>query len=787
MLTLWSRTPNLRSKPEFKHLLKYDPRFILNENDLTEQGADDLLVVMGTSNLKEVQAAGLLPKNRTISSMREVLHPIHEGRMLITFDPGIQNIDYTNYVKMQTDLMLAERYAKKGHIEPTLGDYHWVQDFEHLPERINTMYNLTGRPVRVAMDLETVGLDPFNSDKFIVTISFSIEEGMSDLVRFKGADEQPGSHTLLWDQINWLLNDDRISLVGANLKFDLMWVRVKWGMLCTNFKFDTTLVGSILDENRSNSLNTHAKIYCPDLGGYDDPLNQKHDKSRMDLVGDDDMLPYAGGDTDATLQVANIMATHLIRSKKMTNFYTKLLHPCSRGFEDMEYTGVLMDQEYFAGLQAELFAEMDGISNEVWEIMPKRIQAKYRDNWSLTRGVIIEDYMFSHPKGLGLTPKMFTAKDKKPSTAFDHLKMFEDVPEAVKFVELFKRWNSAKKTESTYITGFFRHLREDGRLHPTAILYRGDYDGGDSGTVTGRLAFKDPASQTIPKHTKWAKPLRKGYIAPPGYCVMNWDYSQGELRVIACLAHEEAMIKAYRDNIDLHLKTGGELNGYTLDQAMKMKAAGDPLIKKIRQGGKAGNFGLIYDISPEGFVIYARDTYGVELSLKEAIHQQSTFFGIYPKILDYQDEMREHAKRKGWVMSPLGRVRHLPMIHSDNWGEKSKAQRQAINSPVQSTLSDLSCLALSEFKINYGYPEGCKFFLMTHDALTAYVQLDEVDYWAYEIKAMMENLPITEYFGWKPQLPFLVDIEVGPTFGSMEEMGDHPGKSVSDVILPLRA
>ena len=76
---------------------------------------------------------------------------------------------------------------------------------------------------------------------------------------------------------------------------------------------------------------------------------------------------------------------------------------------------------------------------------------------------------------------------------------------------------------------------------------------------------------------------------------------------------------------------------------------------------------------------------------------------------------------------------------------------------------------------------------MTHDALTAYVKLDEVDYWANEVKAMMENLPITEYFGWSPQLPFLVDIEVGMTFGTMEEMGEHPGKSVNDVIVSLAA
>lgn len=733
----------------------------------------DVLVCMGGENLKTIQEAGFFPKARTITYMREKAHPLGDGICFVTFDISIKDFDYTQYVKFLTDLSLIRRYCDTGSLEPEIGDYKWVEDYSYLPEIINLRFNETGKRIRVALDLETVGLDPWDSSKFIVSISFSIVEGMSELIRFQGVDDQPDPDSDLWDQINWLLNDDRISLVGANLKYDLIWIRRKWGMECTNFKMDTTLVGSLLDENRSNSLNTHAKIYCPSLGGYDDTFNQTVDKSRMDLVPDEDLLTYAGGDTDATLRVANQMVKKLTESGSQARFYTNLLHPASRAFEDMEFNGILVDVEHYQNLQVELFSEMKRLDQEARELIPNAILYKYDGEFSLTKSKIISDFMFNHSKGLKLKPLMLTEKTKVASTAIDHLKMFENDPDAVEFVRIFKLWNSAKKTESTYVTGFLKHLREDGRLHPTAILYRGDYGGAggeDGGTVTGRTSFKDPAFQTEPKHTIWAKKLRQGFPAPEGYVIMNWDYSQGELRVIACVADEPTMIQAYLDGIDMHLKTGAELNGYTLTEALTMKEAGDEKIKTIRQGGKAGNFGLIYGISPEGFVEYARNTYGVEVSLEESIAQQDQFFGLYPELSKYHKEYKEYAHEYGLVQSPLGRVRHLPLINSKNFGKMLQSERQAINSPIQSTLSDLSQLALAMFKQRHGNPETCRFFAMTHDSLTAYVREDMVNHWGPEVSHIMETLPLKRMFGWVPQLPFLTDREIGPTFGDLVEM-----------------
>jgi len=781
VLVIWSMKKGAGHAEELQ-IFKTDKKRYHATLSIPQLEPGDVLLSMGGVPLKEIQQAGFLPKGRTITSMREKLHPIGDGHCFITFDRDMKEFDHTSYVKMQTDIGLVKRYLDTGSVEPQLGSYVLDDDFHYVPAILNDMFNKAGcKPVRVALDLETVSLNPFDSKAFIVSVSISYEEGHSELIRFKGVEDQPDGDSGIWDQINWLLNDDRISLVGANLKYDLLWIRLKWGIECTNFKMDTTLVGSLLDENRSNSLNTHCKIYAPTLGGYDDTFNATQDKSRMDLVSDADLIPYAGGDTDATLRVANKMVKLLTQSKSQTRFYTHLLHPASRAFEDMEYNGILMDVPYYAELQVELFKEMDMLTAQARAMMPNRILNKYADDFALSKSGIIKEFMFTHSEGLKLKPLLLTEKTKEPSTAFNHLKMFEFNPKASNFVKVLKEWTSAKKTESTYVTGFLKHLREDGRLHPTAILYRGDYGGNndDAGTVTGRTSFKDPAFQTEPKHTKWAKKLRKGFPAPEGYAVVSWDYSQGELRVMACMSNCGGMINAYKQGFDLHLKTGAELNGYTLKEAMAMKDAKDPLIKAIRQGGKAGNFGLIYDITPEGFVIYARDTYGVVLTLNEAEAQQDQFFGMYPEIREYHAEARAHAHKHESVQSPLGRVRHLPMINSTNFGKRMQAERQAINSPVQSTLSDLAQLALSLYREKYGNHEDCQFFAMTHDSLTAYVRLTELDFWVPEIQGIMANLPLVKFFDWHPQLQFIVDSEVGPNMGEMIELVEFPGASAS--------
>ena len=761
----------------------------------------EVLLSCGDKPLKMLQATGVLAKGRTIGSMRGREIPYQEGSLFVTYDPGIVNRDYSQKNNIQWDVTLAIRLLMTGSTVPPLGKYRYVEDFSDVIEYVHKTHEATSRKVAISCDLETLGLDEWNHEAFIVSIAFTCKAGMADIIRFVGPcdPKYPVQGEKLWNQISWLLTSDKTVTRGANFKFDTKWMWRKWAINCTNFTFDTTLVGSLLDENRSNSLNSHAKIYST-IGGYDDPFNATFDKSRMDLVPDEDLLTYACGDTDSCLQVSERMLAELRQDPQLFDFYVKLLHPSSIAFEMMEREGVLLDQEFYLhpvaeyedvvddkgkskkvlvrGLRQSLVETLETVQRKALGQISNHILNKYRakgEDVSLTRSVILKEYMFTHVRGLKLKPKMVTEKTQAPSTAMQHLLMFEDSPEAKSFVAMLKEFTSAKKTLSTYVDGFLNHLRSDGRFHATYMLFKGEYNGeDDSGTNTGRTSAKDPAVQTIPKHSVWAKYLRRGYIAPPGYVVVNWDYAQGELKIAACIAKEPTMIKAYQEGFDLHMITGGTIMGYTTEDMLDMKEKAktntklDDLFKKIRQGGKAGNFGLLYGMGVNGFIEYARVTYGVVLSQKEGQTARDNFFGLYGTLIKWHDWSKDQAKKFGKVRSPLGRLRHLPLVYSPDNEFRAKAERQAINSQVQSTLSDLSQLSLALFWKEYGTPDGCRFFMMCHDALTAYVLESELGYWIPRVTNLMSNLPLLELFGWNHQLQFTVDCEVGTNMSNLE-------------------
>lgn len=741
----------------------------------------DVCVVMGQKLTGVLQADGLVPKNRKVGSLRgQPIFHNNPASTLITFDPTVIEFDYPRRPEIEWDLVLAARLLRTGQIKPVLGEYKWVKDFADCIDEIQKMFKKTQKPVPISIDLETVGLDPWGEDVFIVSIALTYKKGHSSVIRFFSPHDkqQPARwisivepdpmkseheklNEVLWDQIYWLNNSEMVAVGGANYKFDMTWMSCHWGLHnFESYKMDTTVVGSLMDENRSNSLNTHTKIYLPDLGGYDDDLNQNYDKARMDLIPDQDLLPYAGGDTDANLQVRNIQKNQLLKDKRLTGFYVNLLHPALKAFQVIESRGVFINRDRFLSLKDEVEADIDKRRERIFGLMSRRILLKYSDNLSLGRPALLNEFLFT-PRGLNLKPLMTTAKTGAPSTSMDHLEMLIDEhpnkPELKVFVEEMREHNSAVKTLGTYIDGFMKHIRADGKFHPTYMIHRGDYEGGgESGTVTGRTSCKDPALQTLPKHTAWTKKLREVYVPPPGHVIMNVDYSQGELRVVACVANEKTMIAAYKQGIDLHAVTSARMMGLELEDFYKLP----PEIQKEKRFlGKAANFGLLYGLSPPGFVEYARFAYKVVITLDEStLFRQIFLEESYPGLTHWHEKNKAFSHRHGYIRSPLGRVRHLPLINVKDNATMARQERQGVNFEIQSTLSDLGLYAAAE--LNIAYPD-LYCFGFTHDALSFYIPEDEVMEWAVRIKHVMENLPLKEKFGWSPQLKFVVDVEVG--------------------------
>lgn len=797
ILKIWSKDTKQRILQAIAPVVKSAPGLSIevsnSEHEVPYVHGDKLILCMGglAQQVLATQPGKVVAKGRTINSLRNQLWPLIPGgecNLQFTYSAGISDIDYNNYVNMLTDVNSAVRAAMTGSSAPQLGVYRYVPDFKELIARIDEIFADTGRPVPVALDLETIGLDPYklpdpvenHPGARVVTLQFTCEAGKSDVRYINSMEEE----VALFDdfeftmQLGYLLNSPKISLGGANLKFDLHWLWVRARQYCTNFKFDTNLVGSCLDENRSNALDIHAKIYTP-LGGYSDEFDNSIDKSRMDLVLPERLLPYAGGDTDACFQVRTAMTQELMADRALTGFYVNILHPAARSFEIVEQGGVLVDRDAYHELESLLNTELLSCVERAKKVVGGRIVAKHQDEekmggMNLTKASLLTDFMFS-PMGLNLKPLMVTEKEKKPSTALDHLMMFENVPEAKEFISILKDYSSAAKTLSTYVIGFLKHLRSDGRYHPSYYFFVGDRsDADEGGAVTGRLSCKAPAFQTIPKHTKWAKYLRRCYIAPPGMVITEKDYSQGELKVIACIANETTMIDAYRRGLDLHVVTSGRFAGYTYEEMMAMKGMEDSnpelfkLYEDTRQLGKAGNFGLIYGMGAEGFWNYAMTNYGVkDLTLKAATDFRDGFFDTYTALPDYHAEYKLFAKRNGYVRSPLGRMRHLPLINSPKQDVRAKAERQAINSPVQATLSDMLLWA-NAIEFQKGWFDEAPCFGAIHDAMYNYVPEDKVDVCIKRSLEVMENLPFDKV-GWNPQLKFTADAKFGKNLADLSK------------------
>jgi len=222
---------------------------------LVTPGKGDICLVCGSKPLAALQEAKLMPKGRTLNSLREKpLKPKAEGGFyMTTYDPGIVSSEPDKKALIDWDIRLANRLLTTGSLVPPVGDYHWVGSFAPLIARIETKHAATGMPVDVSCDTETEGLYPWYPDKNIVSIGFTDEIGTADLL-YVGPQPDPvpvPPGTDLLGQVRWLLTSPKVKLRGANLKFDLIWIREKWGIECANFKFDTMLVGSLLDENRN--------------------------------------------------------------------------------------------------------------------------------------------------------------------------------------------------------------------------------------------------------------------------------------------------------------------------------------------------------------------------------------------------------------------------------------------------------------------------------------------------------------------------------------------------------
>jgi uracil-DNA glycosylase family 4 len=496
-------------------------------------------------------------------------------------------------------------------------------------------------------------------------------------------------------------------------------------------EFDVMLAAHLIDENRPKNLGFLAQTYL----GADVYKGMVELKPEAILQSDlRKLCEYNGYDVGYTWQLRAKIKPELQDRPRSLRLFAKLMMPASHMLQQVELNGAYVDQERLyermAMLQSEISVRKLGLNDYISERLLRQFpggEYNYRSTQQTAK------VLFSSEKkgGLGLEPFLWT-KTGNPSTNEEALQEYLDHP----FVTyLFQLRTLEGKWMNTYLLPWSTRLDEKSRLHTDYKLY---------GTVTGRLSGD---LQQVPRDSF----IRSVFGAPPGWLSLEADLSQAELRIAAHVADEKRMKRAFGLGEDIHLVVASMITGLPQSE----------IGKETRKLAKAVDFGFLYGMYPKKFQKYAKINYGLEVSLSEAEVFRSKFFTLFPDLPKWHDRQRSIVARRGEVTSPLGRVRHLPNINSDDRGVRMEAERQAINSPVQSCASDLTLFAMVQLHKEVLNPREIRMVMTVHDSIRFEVREEMVGEYAPAIKQVMENLPLRRTFGANLSVPVVADVEWG--------------------------
>lgn len=320
-------------------------------------------------------------------------------------------------------------------------------------------------------------------------------------------------------------------------------------------------------------------------------------------------------------------------------------------------------------------------------------------------------------------------------------------------VQEYRKWD---KIKSTYIDGYLKYLNPvTGCIHPELFALSTD---------TGRMNCRNPNAQNMPRKTNDPIGVRNFIKAPEGCLILSLDFSQIELRVGAFYCRDEVMMDTYRKNGDIHAATSSVIFGVSYEEAQDKHSEN---YKEHRTIAKNVNFGTFYGLFPRELQKTLKFKAGVEKSVSEC---EEILFNLkhgYKGLTAWQEETKAEAARRMYSETWLGRRRYLPGITSDNWGQKSFAERCALNTPIQGTAADILKLAITRILAGLPEREWLKPILQIHDELTFIIPEDRLSEAVAFIRACMEEKPFPEF-----DLPLIAEASAGPTFGMMEELED---------------
>ncbi len=595
------------------------------------------------------------------------------------------------------------------------------------PEKLSDCVKALSKASVLAFDTETSDLDPMTAQ--MVGMSFAISPDQGYYIPIGHNMGNQLSLEEVRDALMPILVDQKIEKVAHNAKFDLM-VLQQAGMEVSPITFDTMLAEWLINpDSRNLGLKTLAWVRLGvEMTPIEDLIGSGKKQLSMASLPIERVAPYAAADAVMTLRLMPLLQADLKArnaEKLMDDLEIKLIPVLAQ----MEENGILLDVAFFKAFNQELGEMIFALEEEIYRL------AGYTFNINSTQQ--LSDVLF---KKLALDPPDPARKLKSGhwSTNAEVLDLLRNKHEIVnKILE----YRELAKLKSTYVEALPEQINpKTGRVHTSF---------NQVGTVTGRIASQNPNLQNIPARTEIGRRVRQGFIAAPGWKLLAVDYSQVELRIVAHIAQDQAMLEAFRKGQDIHATTAAAITDTPLDEVTSLQ----------RRHAKAVNFGLIYGMSAFGL------TRSTDLTLAEAENFIKEYFKEFPGVKAWLDNTRLQAARDGYVETLLGRRRYFPnLAKGSNPQMRQREEREAINAPIQGTAADivkLAMVALPDALEKAGLK--ARMLVQVHDELIFEVPEEELDRSIPVIKELMESAMTLD-------VPLVCDARAGDNWGELESM-----------------
>ena len=702
------------------------------------------IVALGGVALKMLQEIGVLKVSGTIMSLH--------GEPIQTDDYVIYPMFHPAYIMRNAESISAYAAAANGFEDvflhgvpqPKPTEYTYSAELDELSSALDVAV-ATGT---VAYDIETSCLFPYsNKDARIVSFAFTWDRAQAF-----GFWMTPETYDVALDLLHSkLLENSNVKKIIQHVKFELLW-SMHYGRTITNFA-DTMLMHWHTDErNGTHGLSKLALAYT-DMRFYDsaleeykkahkeaDPSKKLKDPDTGEItygsyanIPPEILLPYNCADTDAAYRIYDILKLQITENQQW--ILENVQYPACYPLADMELRGVPIDWNLAQKLDVDLPARAEELAAQILEYPEVQAYTESRDkpiNFNST--LQLRELLFKYLK---LEPLYMTSKGA-PSTdkhVLAYLAQQHPVP------ALIKERRGLITLHSTFVKGAFEQ-RHGNAIHTSY---------GMAHTETGRYNSQGPNLQNIPRDA-----LIKNMYVPDENCWMvQADFSQVELRVLALFSGDRALLQYFKDGGDVHQMVAAKIH----------KKEPTDITKEERVRAKRTVFGLCYGQGSKGLA--------EELGIKETEAEDflQKFFREFPSVKRWMNKTKKAAERDGQVETMFGRVRRLPdaQIESARHPSKTRAMRQAINMPIQGTAADI--LAMKKAHV-YQHLQSerlrTRMLLTVHDSIVFSVPDDEINYIVPAVKMLMEDFSDLDWI----KIPIICDLEIGACWGELIALSD---------------